>query len=82
MKETVGLHCPFTKDNLGAGVETSVHVTLPLRADVALQHAKLSVTLKTPVDYESQKVTHQLHLCGVDKMIFVSRFATGNSSNQ
>jgi len=53
---TVGLHCPFTKDNLGAGVETSVHVTLPLRADVAVQHGQLSVTLKTPVDHESQKV--------------------------
>merc|ERR1711970_120533 len=53
---TVGLHCPFTKDNLGAGVETSVHVTLPLRADVALQHGQLSVTLKTPHDHESQKV--------------------------
>merc|ERR1719312_2127547 len=52
----VGLNCPFTKDNLGAGVETSVHVTLPLRADVGLQHGQLSVTLKTPVDYESQKV--------------------------
>merc|ERR1711887_6829 len=53
---TVGIHCPFTKDNLGAGVETSVHVTLPLRADVAVQHGQLSVTLKTPVDHESQKV--------------------------
>merc|ERR1712179_638207 len=52
----VGLHCPFTKHTLGAGVETSVHVTLPLRADVALQHGQLSVTLKTPVDHESQKV--------------------------
>jgi len=53
---TVGFYCPFRKDYLGAGAETSLHVTLPLRADVGLQHGQLSVTLKTPVDAESQKV--------------------------
>ena len=53
---SVGIFCPFTKQSLGAGVDTSVHVAIPLRADVAMQHGQLSVTLKTPRDFESQKV--------------------------
>jgi len=53
---SVGIFCPFTKQSLGAGVDTSVHVAIPLRADVAMQHGQLSVTLKTPLDFESQKV--------------------------
>ena len=53
---TVGFYCPFRKDYLGAGAETSLHVSLPLRADVDLQHGQLSLTLKTPVDAESKEV--------------------------
>ena len=52
----VGIYCPFTQKFLGTGVDTSMHVAVPIRADVALQHGQLSITLKTPVDFESQKV--------------------------
>eukprot|EP00092_Neocalanus_flemingeri_P009183 GFUD01009884.1.p1 GENE.GFUD01009884.1~~GFUD01009884.1.p1 ORF type:complete len:1721 (+),score=446.76 GFUD01009884.1:69-5231(+) len=52
----VGIFCPFTKKFLGAGVDTSLHVAVPLRADVGLHQGQLSVTLKTPIDVESQKV--------------------------
>merc|ERR1711887_378351 len=72
----VGLHCPFTKHTLGAGVETSVHVTLPLRADVALQHGQLSVTLKTPVDHESQKVKPVVELRVVPYTLLVKEEGT------
>merc|ERR1719394_1922615 len=44
----VGALCPFTKEYLGAGVDTSLHVTVPLRADLSLKQGQFSVTLKTP----------------------------------
>ena len=56
MQQTsVGTFCPITKEYIGTGVENSIHVTIPLRADVRLNNGQVSVTLRTPEDHESQK---------------------------
>jgi len=58
----VGVFCPFTQKFLGAGVDTSLHVAVPLRVGVALKHGQFAVTLKTPEDAESQKVKPVIEL--------------------
>ena len=56
MKKTeVGTICPFTKHYLGTGVESQIHMSMPLRADVSYNSGSLSVNLKTPGDEESQQ---------------------------
>merc|ERR1719347_1001859 len=52
---SVGTFCPISKQYLGTGAENSIHVTIPLRADVRVNNGQVSVTLRTPEDQESQK---------------------------
>merc|ERR1712033_125328 len=47
--------CPISKQYLGTGAENSIHVAIPLRADVRVNNGQVSVTLRTPEDQESQK---------------------------
>ena len=54
-KTRVGTLCPFTQQYLGAGVETSLNITVPLRAELSLQNGQVSITLKTPGDAWSQR---------------------------
>jgi len=63
-KQTVMAHlfCPFTGKFLGAGVDTALHVTLPLTAEIAMHDGHYIVTLKTPEDRESQRVRPLLAL--------------------
>ena len=50
------------RSSLVPGVDTSLHVAAPLRADIALQHGQLTITMKTPIDIESQKVKPVIEL--------------------
>jgi len=50
-----GIFCPITKKFLGAGVDASIHITLPLVTEVALKEGQLEVIIKSPQDQESQK---------------------------
>merc|ERR1719348_2159019 len=56
------LFCPFTGKFLGAGVDTALHVTLPLTSEIAMHDGHYIVTLKTPEDRESQRVRPLLAL--------------------
>ena len=49
-----GVFCPITRKFLGTGVDTALHLALPLEAAVALQEGQYTVTIKTPKDQESQ----------------------------
>lgn len=51
----VGTLCPFSQQYLGAGVQTSLNVSLPLRSELSLQNGQVSITLKTPEDAQSQR---------------------------
>merc|ERR550519_192681 len=51
----VGTLCPFTKQYLGAGVQTSHNLTLPIRTELEIQNGQISITLKTPEDAQSQR---------------------------
>merc|ERR1711936_132475 len=56
MQQTsVGTFCPFTQQYMGTGVESSIHMTVPISADVGYQNGPISINLKTPLDQESQK---------------------------
>ena len=56
MQQTsVGTFCPFTKQYIGTGVESSIHMSTPIRADVNYQNGQASISLMTPQDDESQK---------------------------
>ena len=63
-KQSVDAHliCPFTGKLLGAGVDTALHVTLPLTSEIAMHDGHYIVTLKTPEDRESQRVRPLLAL--------------------
>lgn len=66
MQQTsVGTFCPITKKYFGTGVEHSMHVSVPLRAELGYQDGQISVNLRTPEDYESQKnkpiFEHKVH---------------------
>ena len=63
-KQSVMAHlfCPFTGKLLGAGVDTALHVTLPLTSEIAMHDGHYIVTLKTPEDRESQRVRPLLAL--------------------
>merc|ERR1712180_314084 len=56
-KQSVTAHviCPFTGKFLGSGVDTALHVTLPLNAEIAMQNGHYIVTIRTPEDRESQR---------------------------
>merc|ERR1712180_63677 len=56
-KQSVTAHviCPFTGKFLGSGVDTALHVTLPLNAEIAMQNGHYTVTIRTPEDRESQR---------------------------
>merc|ERR1711970_1612192 len=56
-KQSVTAHviCPFTGKFLGSGVDTALHVTLPLNAEIAMQNGHYTVTMRTPEDRESQR---------------------------
>merc|ERR1712013_487928 len=56
-KQSVTAHviCPFTGKFLGSGVDTALHVTLPLSAEIAMQNGQYTVTIRTPEDRESQR---------------------------
>ena len=41
---TAHLFCPFTGKLLGAGVDTALHVTLPLTSEIAMQDGHYTVT--------------------------------------
>merc|ERR1719436_318755 len=51
----VGTLCPFTQQYRGAGVQTSLNVTVPLRTELSLQNGQISITLKTPEDAQRQR---------------------------
>ena len=56
MQQTsIGTFCPFTKQYLGTGVESALHASMPIRADIGLKNGQLSINLRTPQDQESQK---------------------------
>merc|ERR1711970_1002230 len=63
-KQSVDAHliCPFTGKLLGAGVDTALHVALPLTSEIAMHDGHYIVTLKTPEDRESQRVRPLLAL--------------------
>jgi len=66
MQQTsVGTFCPITKKYFGTGVEHSMHVSVPLRAELGYQNGQISVNLRTPEDFESQKnkpiFEHKVH---------------------
>merc|ERR1712002_1182044 len=50
-----GIFCPITKKFLGAGVDASIHIALPLITEVAWKDGQIEVAIKTPQDEESQK---------------------------
>jgi len=50
-----GIFCPITKKLLFAGVDSSIHVTLPLVAEVAFKEGQLELIIKSPQDQESQR---------------------------
>merc|ERR1712240_833805 len=50
-----GIFCPITKKLLAAGVDSSIHVTLPLVTEVAFKEGKLELIIKSPQDQESQR---------------------------
>ena len=43
----VGTLCPFTHQYLGAGLQTSLNLTVPLRSELALQNGQVILTHKT-----------------------------------
>ena len=56
MQQTsVGTFCPFTREYMGTGVESSIHMSTPIRADINYQNGQASLSLMTPQDDESQK---------------------------
>ena len=57
-----GVYSPFTKRFLGTGVDTSLHLTLPISAEMDIRDKQFSITLKTPLDEENQKEKPVLHL--------------------
>merc|ERR1719481_2123689 len=50
-----GIFCPITKKFLGAGVDASIHIALPLTTEVAWKDGLIEVAIKSPQDEESQK---------------------------
>merc|ERR550519_2241676 len=50
-----GAFCPFTKRFLAVGVDTAVHVALPLKAEITMKDGHYTVAVSTPRDEESQK---------------------------
>merc|ERR1712002_1099528 len=50
-----GIFCPITKKFLGAGVDASIHIALPLATEVAWKDGQLQVVMRTPQDEESRK---------------------------
>merc|ERR1719394_1012069 len=50
-----GIFCPITKKLLAAGVDSSIHVTLPLVTEVAFKEGQLELIIKSPQDQESQR---------------------------
>merc|ERR1719153_263353 len=50
-----GIFCPITKKFLGAGVDSSIHITLPLVTEVAMKEGQLEVIIMSPQDQESQR---------------------------
>merc|ERR1711962_23780 len=50
-----GIFCPITKKFLGAGVDASIHIALPLVTEVAWKDGLIEVAIKSPQDEESQK---------------------------
>merc|ERR1712215_543658 len=50
-----GIFCPITKKFLVAGVDTHVHVALPLQAEVMVRDGQYTVYVGTPMDEESRK---------------------------
>merc|ERR1712121_527010 len=50
-----GIFCPITKKLLAAGVDSSIHVTLPLVTEVAFKDGQLKLIIKSPQDQESQR---------------------------
>merc|ERR1719147_207137 len=50
-----GVFCPITKKFLSAGVDTHVHVALPLRTEVVVKDGQYTVSVGSPRDEESQK---------------------------
>merc|ERR1719462_21235 len=55
MKPVVNYKQSFTGKFLGSGVDTALHVTLPLSAEIAMQNGQYTVTIRTPEDRESQR---------------------------
>merc|ERR1719228_263109 len=51
----VGFFCPFSKKFLVTGVDTNVHVAVPVKAEVTMKDGQYSVIVSTPRDEESQK---------------------------
>merc|ERR1719292_91879 len=51
----VGVFCPFSKKFLITGVDTNVHVAVPVKAEVTIKDGQYSVIVSTPRDEESQK---------------------------
>merc|ERR1712055_306830 len=51
----VGVFCPITKRFLATGVDSNLHVALPLTAEVAMEGGQMFVTVKTPQDLEGLK---------------------------
>jgi len=56
-----GIFSPFSNKFLGTGVDTSLHVSLPIRAELTMNSGQYSVSLKTPRDEESQKEKPVFH---------------------
>jgi len=50
-----GIFCPITKKFLGAGLDASIHIALPLITEVAWKDGQIEGAIKTPQDEESQK---------------------------
>merc|ERR1719188_1115617 len=59
-----GVFCPFSRKFLAVGVDTHVHVAVPLKAEVTMKDGQYSVSLRTPQDEENQKekLVFQLHV--------------------
>lgn len=52
---TAHVFCPFTNKYLGAGVDTSVHATMPLTTELSMVDGHYTITIKTPTDMDSQR---------------------------
>merc|ERR1719228_64066 len=50
-----GVFCPFSKRFLDVGVDTNLHVAVPVKAEVTMKDGQYSVIVSTPRDEESQK---------------------------